>query len=196
MKPNKRIKTAALAFIVPQNAAEANSLIAQIGRAQRERERIQIEMNEALGAVKDKHEREAAPFATEIANLTQALQIWCEAHRDDLTQHGKVKYHRFAHGEVCWRMRPMSVFVRKVEDVLHNLRALGLSRFIRTKDEINKEAMLADPVSANQVEGVKVRSAGEEFVVKPSETSLEEVCVMTIELTDRGKRAAGAGADA
>lgn len=46
---------------------------------------------------------------------------------------------------------------------------------LRVKEEVNKEAMLAEPDVARTVAGVTVGSAGEDFVIKPFETELEEV---------------------
>lgn len=191
----KRIKCAAAPMKVPQSAQEANAFIAQIGDAQRAREVIQTAMNEAMARLKESYEAQARPLAEGIESLTRGLQIWCEANRNQLTQGNRVtyqvKYHRFAAGEISWRLRPRSVFVRKVEEVLHQLHMLRLQRFIRVKEEINKEAMLADPAAANQIPGVRVSSPGEEFVVKPFETALEEVGYVTVELTEAGRAAAG-----
>jgi phage host-nuclease inhibitor protein Gam len=170
-----RIKRASATVAVPQTDEEASQFIAAIGEAQRERESIQTSMNAMLARVKEQEEARARPFAQRIEELALGLQIYCDANRQKLTDRNRVKFHRFAAGEVSWRLRPRSVFIRKIEDVLHNLHVLGLERFIRVKEEINKEAMLADPVTANQVVGVHIMNPGEEFVVKPFATALEEV---------------------
>jgi phage host-nuclease inhibitor protein Gam len=54
------------------------------------------------------------------------------------------------------------------------LRKAGLERFIRTKEDLNKEAMLADPEAVASIPGISV-SQREEFVIVPIETALEEV---------------------
>jgi phage host-nuclease inhibitor protein Gam len=75
---------------------------------------------------------------------------------------------------VQWRLRPPKVVVKGLEAVLDKLRRMGLERFIRTKEEINKEAILAEPDAVKRVAGISIEQ-GEDFVIKPFETQLEEV---------------------
>ena len=124
--------------------------------------------------LKQRFEDEAKPFNEQIEALSKGVQTWCEAHRAELTKEGKVKFHGFAAGEVKWRMRPPRVSIRAVENVLETLKRLGLSRFIRVKEEPNKEAMLAEPEAVTGLAGVKIEQ-GEDFVIVPFETELEEV---------------------
>lgn len=172
-KGKVRIKAEA-AIGVPQTVEEVNRAIAEIGVCQRERDRIQADMNDALAAQREAWESQAKPYADRIKELTAGVQAWCEAHRDQLTDHGKTKTARLAAGEVSWRMRPPSVTVRGAELVIEGLRRLGLGRFVRTKEEVNKEAVLAEPEVATQVVGLSI-SQREDFVVKPWDTELEQV---------------------
>lgn len=71
-------------------------------------------------------------------------------------------------------MTPPKVVVRAVENVLDYLRQAGLDRFIRSKDEVNKEAVLAEPEAVAHIKGISF-SQKEEFIVLPFETELEEV---------------------
>lgn len=171
-----RIKASAALYPVPQSRDDVNDAIAKIGLAQRERARIQADMNDAMAQVKQRFEDEAKPFNEQIEALSKGVQTWCEAHRVELTKEGKVKFHGFAAGEVKWRMRPPRVAIRAVDNVLETLKRLGLSRFIRIKEEPNKEAMLAEPEpeAVAGLAGVKIEQ-GEDFVIVPFETELEEV---------------------
>jgi phage host-nuclease inhibitor protein Gam len=172
-KTKVRIKAAA-AIGVPQTLAEVNRDIAAIGIAQRERDRIRADMNDALAAQREMWEAQARPYADQIKELTSGVQLYCEANRSNLTQNGKVKTAKLASGEVSWRTRPPSVTVRGAELVIEALKTLGLARFVRIKEEVNKEAILAEPEVAQQVRGVTI-SQGEDFVVKPWDTELEQV---------------------
>ncbi|MDD5297552.1 MAG: host-nuclease inhibitor Gam family protein [Rhodocyclaceae bacterium] len=174
MKKPTRVKSAAALYPVPQNRDEVNDTIAKIGIAQRERARIQADMNDEMAKVKQRFEDEAKPFNEQIEALSKGAQTWCEANRAALTKDGKVKFANFPAGEVKWRMRPPKVTLRAVETVLETLKRLGLTRFIRTKEEPNKEAMLADPKALEGLAGVKFEQ-GEDFVIVPFETDLEEV---------------------
>lgn len=168
-----RIKTEAAA-VTFRNREEVDAAIAEIGHAQRERVRIEAAMNDELAAVKARYEAEAAPHAAVIATFSEGVRIWCEAHRDELTRDGRIKTHKFAAGEVSWRMRPPRVLVRAEGIVLEALKRLGLLRFIRTKEEIDREAILREPHAVAGIKGLTV-SQGEDFVIKPFETQIEEV---------------------
>lgn len=170
----RRIKSVAAIYPVPQNKEEASDAIHRIGLAQRERDRIQADMNDALAKLKLQFEDQAKRWNEQITALSSGVQTWCEANREALTKSGKVKYYAFAAGEVNWRMRPQKVTISGVDSVLETLKRLSLARFIRTKEEPNKEAMLNEPEAVTGIAGIKI-SQGEDFVVKPFETELEEV---------------------
>lgn len=169
-----RIKTPAVAFDVPQSQQEANDAIVEIGVRQRDRDRIETAMNSDLAAVRKKYEDQAHPHAERIKELLSGVQTYCEAHRDELTKGGKTKTAKLAAGEVSWRMRPPSVVVRGMAAVVDALKRLNLSRFIRTKEELDKEAVLADPDGVSAIKGISI-AQHEDFIVKPFSTDLEEV---------------------
>lgn len=170
----RRLKLAALPHPVPQTQDEVVAAIAEIGVHQRERTRIETEMNDELAKIREAWEKKAAPHAEAIKALQQGVQIWCEANRGRLTQNGKVKYAHLASGEVKWRMTPPKVVIRGAEAVLEILRSVGLSRFIRAKEEINKEAILNEPEAVRDIPGISFKQQ-EEFIVVPFETQLESV---------------------
>ena len=175
-KAATRMKVTAATFPVPQTADEANDFVAKLGAAQRERQLIETAMNDELAAVKARCEAEAKPFKTEIEALTRGLHTFAEGHRDTLTRGGKVKFHRFAAGEIAWRTRPPKVSIKGgVEAVISAFKSLGLLQFVRIKEDLNREAMLSEPDVATMISGVSIGSAGEDFIVKPFETELEEV---------------------
>ncbi len=173
-KATRRIKSAAAEFAIPQSRDDVATFIAGIGIAQRERDRIEADMNDALAKLRATYEAQAKPYADEITERTRGVQAWCEANRDTLTQSGKVKSHTFASGEVKWRMRPPSVVIRAADVVIDALKSLGLGRFVRTKEEVNREAILADPEAIAAVKGITI-SQKEDFVVTPWDTRLEQV---------------------
>ncbi len=172
--PKPRVKAAASGFAVPQSRQQVIEAIAEIGRRQRERSRIEADMNDQIAKVKERYEIEASPHASAIEALRDGVQVWCEAHRDELTQGGKVKTAAFASGEVRWRTTPPKVKIIGTEAVMDALRRLGLADFLREKVEISKEAILADPEAVAHVSGIKIEQI-EEFVVEPFEVVLDEV---------------------
>lgn len=75
---------------------------------------------------------------------------------------------------MSWRTRPPRVSVRGEDVVMEALKRLGLDRFIRRKEEIDKQAVLADPDAVQDIRGLSI-SQGEDFVIKPFATEIEEV---------------------
>jgi phage host-nuclease inhibitor protein Gam len=153
---------------------EADEFIYKIGEASRDRQLAETAMNEDIAKIKAEYEAKAGPAAVSISKLTWGLQTWCEAHRKELLD-GDSKTVKFGNGEVSWRNRPASVSLRGVEKIIEWLRAHKRRRFLRIKYEVNKEAMLAHPRAARKVPGVKIESAGEDFIVAPFESQLEPV---------------------
>lgn len=174
MAPKTRIKTKAVAVNVPQSRESAAQAIAEIGRLSRDLARASAAMNDELAEVKARHEELAEPVRLRIEALNQGVQTWAEANRDTLTQNGKTKTAALTTGEISWRLRPPSVRVTGAEAVLDVLRRLGLKRFIREKEEVNKEAILNEPEAVAHVPGISI-SQGEDFVVVPFEAELAEV---------------------
>ncbi|EDR7890436.1 host-nuclease inhibitor protein Gam [Salmonella enterica subsp. enterica] len=164
----KRIKSAAAVY-VPQNKEDVIGDIKKIGDLQRELEREQTIMNDAIGAITEKHAPGIEALKRDIDTLSQGIQGWCEAHRDELTQNGKTKTASLITGKVEWRNRPPSVGIRGVETVLETLHRLNLDRFIRIKEEVNKNAILNEPEVVKGVAGITIRSGIEDFSITPFE---------------------------
>jgi phage host-nuclease inhibitor protein Gam len=173
-KAAAKTKTPATKVFVPQSRAQVTEAIALIGKHQRERTRIQATMNDNLALIREKFEAEAAPLGETLNALTEGVHVWCEAHRDELTEGGKTKTANLASGHVKWRISPPKVLIKGAETVIEIFRARGLLGFIRTKEEIDKEAILADPEAVAGIRGVRIEQA-EQFVIEPFETELEEI---------------------
>lgn len=175
MTKKKNIKAPAAAFRVPQNREEAVNMIAGIGVSQRERERLKLELDDQIATLREKYDRLMAPHAEEIKGLTSGVHVWAEAHRDELTQQGKVKTANLMTGEIRWRVSPPACKVVRIKEAMEELKNAKLAeRFIRTKEEINKEAILADPNAVAGLQWISITQA-EDFVIVPFETELEEV---------------------
>ncbi len=171
-KANTRVKAAAAAFVA-RSRDEADHAVREIGALQRQREEAQTAMNETLATIKAQAESEVAPLNAAIKELSHGVQVWAEANRETLCK-GGMKTVKLGNGELRWRMRPPSVAVRGAVAVLEALKRLGLGRFIRTKEEVDKTAILADPAAVQDIKGLSI-SQGEDFVIVPFATELEEV---------------------
>ncbi|WP_153159652.1 host-nuclease inhibitor Gam family protein [Zoogloea sp. 1C4] len=176
MAKTTRAKRTAPRFPIPQNREQANEAIREIGIAQRELARIEANMNDELAAVREKYEATAVPMRDAITARIDGVQVWADANRAILTRDGKVKSATLPAGEISWRTTPPSVSVRGAEAVITRLHVMGLTQFIRRKEEVNKEAILETPFAhpVRQIEGITICQR-EEFAVVPFETELSEV---------------------
>jgi len=148
---------------------QVQSAIKEIGDLSREHTRLTTEMNDKIGATSEQYAPQLKSLEKEIEPLQKAVQEYCEANRDELTEFGKTKTANFVTGEVQWRQRPPSVAIRGVGAVVGFLQRMGFDRFIRTKQEINKEALLNEPDVAKGIAGVTIKTGVEDFVIKPFE---------------------------
>ncbi len=154
---------------VPQSREDAVWAVGRIGTLRREIARHKATADETVRVAGETLEAATAELMSELTEHEKGLQTWCEANRLALTAEGKVKYHDFGTGRINWRLRPPKVSIRGAEAVIEACKKLGLTQFLRTKEEINKEAMLADADKARTVAGVTITSEGEDFVIEPIE---------------------------
>lgn len=172
---SKKVKSSASALPIPQSDGEARETIREIGDLNRQALRLQAEMNDQIAALQERYGTEVAPLNERARALTDGLSMFCDVHRERLTRGGKVKFFEFSTGKVSWRLRPAKVSLKKIEDVIERIKAAGLAeRFLRVKEEVNKEAMLEDRAVASSIKGVTIGSDGEDFIVEPFETDLKD----------------------
>lgn len=172
----KKSKTLGANLPVPQSREEAAQALARIGVINREVARREADMNDQLAAIKAAVEEALAASRSEAESLTEGLKIWAEAHRRELTAGDKTKTVDLGAGLIKWRLRPAKVTIRGAEGVVAAIKAMGFAKkFLRTTEEINKEAMLLDKDKARTIAGVTIGSEGEDFVVEPFEVELAGV---------------------
>ncbi|MGO4558294.1 host-nuclease inhibitor Gam family protein [Mesorhizobium sp. 2RAF21] len=154
---------------VPQSREDAVWTVGRIGTLRRDITARKATADEQIKTIGEQIEATLAPLAEELKQLEEGIQAYSEANRLALTVEGKVKFHDFGTGRISWRLRPPKVGIRGVDAVIEGCKRLGLVRFLRVKEEINRDAMLADPDTARQIAGVSISSEGEDFVVEPAE---------------------------
>lgn len=160
---------AAAKVSVPQSRDDTAQDIAKLGELQRELAVMTATMNDEIAAITARFQPLLDEQKARIDLLQQGVQAWCEANREALTEGGKTKTANLVTGEVCWRTRPPSVAVRGADSVIDTLKRLGLVDFVRTKEEVNKEAILNEPDKARGVAGITIVSGVEDFVITPFE---------------------------
>ena len=132
-------------------------------------------MNDAIAAITQTAEPLLSALGESMLALQTGIQTWCEANRvalcGEADRLGKTA--NLITGEVAWRQVPPSVQVRGAEAVIDRLQVMGLGRFIRSKDEVNKEAMLAEPEAVRGIAGITIVTGLENFSITPFEASAE-----------------------
>ena len=156
--------------IVPKSIEEVALFVSEIGKCQRKLEQIQTKLNEDIEQIKAQAIKRSSPFQETINELFESIYIFARAHRSMLTDGGRRKRVDLLTGSIFWQLNPPAVSLRNVKKVIALCKRRALKRFIRVKEEVDKEAMLKEPEAATRIEGVKIRQK-EQFVVKPSETT-------------------------
>lgn len=171
-----RSKSRAAVIAVPQSRPEAADYLRQIGDQQRVLARIEADMNDRIATAKSLAEGEAAMPHAQLLLLTEGLKTWCDANRAALTDNNRTKSADLGTGTVSWRLQPAKVTLKSLETVLGKLKELRYRRFIRIKEEVNKEAILAAPAAVKArlatISGLTIGSDGEAFSAEPFEATL------------------------
>lgn len=170
MATTRRVKVPAVSLY--NSKSEADAAIAQIAILQRQRIRIATGVQARIDKINEDARIRVEPFNDEIAQIVKELSLYAEGNRDELTNNRKTKTVKLTNGTLQWRLTPMAVTIRGIDDVLKRLKTIGLAQFIRTKESIDKEAMARERALAETVEGVTF-GQNEEFVITPNATNLE-----------------------
>jgi phage host-nuclease inhibitor protein Gam len=165
---------------VPQSREEVQQWISNLGKAQREQARLSTELNEKLAPITESYAPLLDAQAQEQQRLLEGIATWCEANKADLTKDAKTV--NLITGEIAWRKNPPSVAFKrgiKVEAIIAHIKQLKLAKlFVRTKEEVDKEAILAadDKVKAKLVAAgtIKIVTDSETFAVTPFEVETEK----------------------
>lgn len=171
MATTKKIKVTAQRYTC-QSREDVQAAIKNIGDQQREHARLSADLNDAIANLTEIAAPQLKEISDRIMELQAGVQTWCAANREEIC--GKGKSANLITGEVSWRQRPPSVSVRGAEAVLAWLKTQGLTGFIRTKEEVNKEAMLNEKDKARTVPGVSIVTDVEDFIITPFEVETQE----------------------
>lgn len=171
-KKVSRLKAAAASY-TPQSREQVSTDIKKIGDIQRELTRIETDANDQIAVIMNRNTPTVEALRAELDVLKKGVQTWCEANRSNITK-GSSKTANLITGEVAWRTKPDSVSIKGVELVLEALKKLKLDRFIRRKEEVNKDAILADKKAVENIKGISIISGQEVFSITPFEQEIEK----------------------
>ncbi|EBP3802801.1 host-nuclease inhibitor protein Gam [Salmonella enterica subsp. enterica] len=135
--------------------------------------RIETDANDQIAVIMNQNTPKIEALRAELDVLQKGVQTWCEANRSSITK-GDSKTANLITGEVAWRKKPDSVNLKGVEIVIETLKKLKLDRFIRRKEEVNKDAILADREAVKGITGISIASGKETFSITPFEQEIEK----------------------
>lgn len=157
----------------PQSPQEAAEWVRRIGKRERELSLIEDELNAAIAEVQERAVAKAQPVAAERDKLVRGVAAYGEANRALLTQNGKTKTVKLpGGGEFGWRFTPPKASVRNAKQAIAWMKSHRLKRFIRLKEEVSKEKLLAEPAVARTIPGISIART-EEFFIQPHELEVE-----------------------
>jgi len=133
---------------------EVDHALAEIGAIDRQIGQLEADQQAKIDALKADTKTAADPLHTKKVSLELAIQQYCEAHRADF-QASKTK--RLNFGAVSFRLST-SVVIKRVADTLAAIKALGLTQCIRTKEELDKEALARLPTDTLAEVGAGLRT--------------------------------------
>lgn len=147
--------------------------IAQLSALMRQKAEKTTAMQSAIDAIQAAQQPAIEALNAEIAQLEQSLCRYAEKHRAALTNNGKKQSFATAYGVVKWRKLPASVQISgDIETIIAALKKRRLSRFLRVKTELNKQALLAESaqLAAKPIEGLNIITGGETISISTGET--------------------------
>lgn len=140
----------------------------------------EVEMNAEIDAVKAKYSEATKDAVSRKQVIESSIEAFCMTRAEDF---GKLKSKTLTHGKVFFRTNPPKVLQLSkkysVETTIELLKALFKNKFIRQKEEINKEALLADyaakKIDDKKLAGVGLRiDQGESFGMEINWDSIKE----------------------
>lgn len=148
---SKRVVPAA----VLQSWKDVDECLRDIGERERRVDAAKAKAAQQIAAINEKLETAIANDVAMIARQEADIKAYTEAHQDELSGRSK----RLTHGVVkLTRIRELKPLDKWTwAKVLERLQELKRNDLIRTKPEVNKEAIVAAKMTPQQMETIGVR---------------------------------------
>jgi phage host-nuclease inhibitor protein Gam len=161
----KRIKAADINSV--QSLEELKKNIARIGTLQANIEIITLFTEDLIQRHKEKLGVDSKALNDEIKVLTKASQIYFSANQQDVVRPGK-KSVKFDEGEIGTRTTPLSVTIKKAQevDLIKELLKRKLTDCVNIVKSVNKNALKKCKDKADDIPGITFNQK-EEFFIAP-----------------------------
>jgi len=130
-------------LIVPKTREEAVSIVGEIAELKITETQTKALMDQRLKEVREEYEGQLADINDRLTPLLLRVQAWAEANTQEF---GKFKSLDMLHGFIGWRISTPTLKTLSGwtwARVLEALKMLGHSPFIRVKEEVDKQAIIA-----------------------------------------------------
>jgi phage host-nuclease inhibitor protein Gam len=124
---------------------KAEACLGEIVTLTIEQRRIQNALDGEITAARERHEEPLALLATQIEHRQELLRVWAEANPEEFPAGRKSV--EMTHGTIGFRLgtpKLKALLRKKWEAILETVKAFGLTQYVRTKEEVNREAIIAD----------------------------------------------------
>lgn len=146
---------------------QATAVVGRIGAAQVQLGRLKASLEVAVAQSNLAYETAATPLRAAIAADTELLRGYFDVNRSSLLTGGK-KSVALSTGMIGVKKTASKLVVADVDALLKRLEEdRKLRRFIRTKSEVDRAALLAEPKVAVTIDGVSIEGGDDAFFVKP-----------------------------
>ncbi len=139
---------------------DVNLCLLDIGKAESKVAKKEAEMNQKIQLIKDKYDTETQEDRDLIADYKKRVEAFCNANKGDFI---KQRSQVMNHGAIGFRNNPPKVVQLSkkwtVKSSLEFLKKLFDGKYVRSKDEVNKDQILAD-YAANVLNDSKLAAAG------------------------------------
>ncbi|NTW14371.1 MAG: hypothetical protein HGA31_05065 [Candidatus Moranbacteria bacterium] len=151
---------------VPSTIEEIGALLNELGMSQDDINQIERDLQEKVRRLKEKALRQSKPSTILRDRKMNSLFMFAEPRKDELTEYRRSVV--LGQGKFGWRKTPPSVATDKSDEkIIAYLKKTGNERFIRTKEELDRRALLAEKPEIPGVSYVQ----REEFFVVPNRVS-------------------------
>lgn len=164
---NKRL------IAVPATSLEANASLCRVGALDRTIADIELTLDKRIAELRAQAVLRAEALVTEREDRIAGLKRFAETNRSVLLKDGR-KFIELPAGVLGWRITPPKVSLARGGEkrAFEMLRRLRLTRYIRTKESLDRELLLRDrPV----IEGIKYTQREEFYATATSATDPEAI---------------------
>ncbi|EKO89687.1 Gam-like protein [Leptospira interrogans serovar Grippotyphosa str. 2006006986] len=164
-----------------KSRTDLEKAVEYIGEQMLEKDRLVNEAESKIAAIRSELEEVLYPVQSKIEHVTSGVAFFVKKNREELFPDSNLKTCKMISGSIQFRKIPASVKTKGTAKFFEKiLAANGLLQrfndwaaklsnvFIRVSIELNKEAILAEPLRAKQKLGVEINEEKERLYIKPS----------------------------